>query len=84
VVALFFAMLPVGLGLLLLLPVFSGAVYASYRDIFMGAEMRAQTLPPAAGWQWILRLRHLPAQPADAGMLVISYWFTVLFLNICR
>lgn len=35
VVALFFAMLPLGLGLLLLLPVFSGAVYASYRDIFV-------------------------------------------------
>lgn len=34
VVALFFAMLPLGLGLLLFLPVFSGAVYASYRDIF--------------------------------------------------
>ena len=32
----FFAMLPIGLGLLLLLPVFSGAVYASYRDIFDG------------------------------------------------
>ncbi|KAB2916687.1 MAG: hypothetical protein F9K30_18560 [Dechloromonas sp.] len=37
VVALFFAMLPLGLGLLLLLPIFSGAVYASYRDIFVGA-----------------------------------------------
>lgn len=37
VVALFFAMLPLGMGLLLLLPVFSGAVYASYRDIFMGS-----------------------------------------------
>ena len=37
VVAMFFAMLPVGLGLLLLLPVFSGAVYASYRDIFLGS-----------------------------------------------
>ncbi len=37
VVALFFAMLPLGLGLLLLLPIFSGAVYASYRDIFEGA-----------------------------------------------
>ena len=36
VVALFFAMLPIGMGLLLLLPVVSGAVYASYRDIFMG------------------------------------------------
>ncbi len=32
----FFAMLPLGLGMLLLLPVFSGAVYASYRDIFEG------------------------------------------------
>lgn len=36
VVVLFFAMLPLGLGLLLLLPVCSGAVYASYRDIFVG------------------------------------------------
>ncbi|HEX6734527.1 MAG TPA: BPSS1780 family membrane protein [Azonexus sp.] len=35
-VALFFAMLPLFLGLLLLLPIFSGAVYASYRDIFEG------------------------------------------------
>jgi uncharacterized membrane protein len=37
VVALFFAMLPVGMGLLLLLPVASGAVFASYRDIFVGS-----------------------------------------------
>lgn len=37
IVAGFFAMLPIGLGLLLLLPVFSAAVYASYRDIFTGA-----------------------------------------------
>ncbi|MCL2523091.1 MAG: DUF2189 domain-containing protein [Betaproteobacteria bacterium] len=36
-IALFFAMLLLGLGLLLLLPVLSGAVYASYRDIFVGA-----------------------------------------------
>jgi len=36
VVALFFAMLPLGLGMVLLLPVFSGAVYASYRDVFVG------------------------------------------------
>ena len=35
VVSLFFAMLPLGLGLLLLLPVYSAAVYASYRDIFL-------------------------------------------------
>lgn len=36
IVAAFFAMLPIGLGLLLLLPIFSAAVYASYRDIFVG------------------------------------------------
>ena len=36
VVALFFAMLPAFLGLMLFLPIFSGAVYASYRDIFVG------------------------------------------------
>ena len=35
VVSLFFAMLPLGLGLLLLLPIVSAAVYASYRDIFV-------------------------------------------------
>lgn len=33
----FFAMLPIGLGFLLLLPIVSAAVYASYRDIFVGA-----------------------------------------------
>ena len=37
IVSLFFAMLPLGLGLVLLLPIFSGAVYASYRDIFVEA-----------------------------------------------
>ena len=36
-VALFFALLPFLMGLLLLVPVFSGAVYASYRDIFVEA-----------------------------------------------
>lgn len=36
VVALFFAMLPAFLGLLLFVPIFSGAVYASYREIFTG------------------------------------------------
>ncbi len=35
-VAMFFAMLPLGLGLLLALPIFSAAVYASYRDLFTG------------------------------------------------
>jgi uncharacterized membrane protein len=31
----FFAMLPVGLGLLVLIPVASGSLYASYRDVFV-------------------------------------------------
>lgn len=33
----FFAALPVGLGFLVFIPVVSGALYASYRDIFVGA-----------------------------------------------
>jgi uncharacterized membrane protein len=36
VISGFFALLPLGIGLLLLLPIFCGAVYASYRDIFVG------------------------------------------------
>ena len=32
----FFAALPVGLGFLVLVPVMVGALYASYRDIFVG------------------------------------------------
>jgi uncharacterized membrane protein len=36
-IAAFFALLPVGIGMLLLLPIASAAVYASYRDIFPGA-----------------------------------------------
>lgn len=36
-VAMFFAMLPLTIGMLLVLPVFSGAAYASYKDIFVGA-----------------------------------------------
>lgn len=35
VILAFLALLPLGLGLLLLLPVFSATVYASYRDIFV-------------------------------------------------
>ena len=34
-VLLFFAALPVGLGLLVLVPVLSGSIYASYRDVFV-------------------------------------------------
>mgnify|MGYP000861093134 CR=1 FL=1 len=33
----FFAALPIGLGFLVLVPVLSGALYASYRDIFAGS-----------------------------------------------
>ena len=34
-VLLFFAALPVGLGLLVLVPVLAGSIYASYRDVFV-------------------------------------------------
>lgn len=45
--------------------------------------MRAQTLPAAAGWQWILGgFTIFRRNPLMMGMLVVSYWFTVLFLNI--
>jgi uncharacterized membrane protein len=35
IVGLFFALLPVMLGLLLFVPIFTGAAYQSYRDIFL-------------------------------------------------
>jgi len=45
--------------------------------------VRAQTLPPAAGWQWILGgFAIFRRNPVLLGMLVVAYWFTVLFLNI--
>ena len=45
--------------------------------------MRAQTLPAAAGWQWILSgFAIFKRNPPMLSMLVISYWFTVIFLNI--
>uniref|UniRef100_Q47JQ4 Putative transmembrane protein n=1 Tax=Dechloromonas aromatica (strain RCB) TaxID=159087 RepID=Q47JQ4_DECAR len=45
--------------------------------------MRAQTLPAAAGWQWILGgFVIFRRNPLMLGMLVVSYWFTVLFLNV--
>lgn len=45
--------------------------------------MRAQTLPPAAGWQWVMGgFAIFRRNPIMLGMLVVAYWFTVLFLNI--
>lgn len=45
--------------------------------------MRAQTLPPAAGWQWIIGgFAIFRRNPIMLGMLVVAYWFTVLFLNV--
>lgn len=45
--------------------------------------MRAQTLPPAAGWQWLLAGFGLfRRSPAILGLMLIAYWFTVLFLNV--
>lgn len=45
--------------------------------------MRAQTLPAVAGWRWIgagfLIFRR---NPLLYSMLVVSYWFTVIFLNV--
>jgi len=45
--------------------------------------MRAQTLAPAAGWQWILGgFAIFRRNPLMLGMLVVTYWFTVIFLNV--
>jgi len=45
--------------------------------------MRAQTLPAAAGWQWLLGgFAIFRRDPVTLGMLVISYWFTLLLCNI--
>lgn len=45
--------------------------------------MRAQTLPPAAGWRWIVGgLAIFRRNPVMLSMLVSAYWFVVLFLNI--
>ena len=45
--------------------------------------MRAQTLPPAAGWLWIVGgFAIFRRNPIMLGMLVVAYWFTVLLLNI--
>ena len=45
--------------------------------------MRAQTLPAAAGWRWIVGgLAICRLNPVMLSMLVSAYWFVVLFLNI--
>ncbi len=45
--------------------------------------MRAQTLPAAAGWRWILGgFAIFRRNPPILSMLVVTYWFTVIFLNI--
>jgi hypothetical protein len=45
--------------------------------------MRAQTLPSAAGWRWILGgFAIFRRNPIVLGMLVLTYWFTVVFLNV--
>lgn len=45
--------------------------------------MRAQTLPSTAGWGWILTgFAIFRRSPIVLGMLVLTYWFTVIFLNV--
>ena len=45
--------------------------------------MRAQTLPAAAGWQWVRSgFAIYRRNPAMLSMLVIAYWFIVVFLNL--
>lgn len=44
--------------------------------------MRAQNLPAAAGWGWIVGgLAIFRRNPPVLSMLVVSYWFTVLLLS---
>ena len=45
--------------------------------------MRAHTLPPAAGWGWILTgFAIFRRNPPVLGMLVVTYWLTIIFLNV--
>lgn len=45
--------------------------------------MRAQTLPAAAGWRWIATgFAIFRRNPPILAMLVVTYWFTLIFLNI--
>lgn len=44
--------------------------------------MRAQTLPAAAGWRWLVGgFAIFRRNPAMFAMLVVLYWFVVAFLN---
>ncbi|MBS1189823.1 MAG: putative transrane protein [Rhodocyclaceae bacterium] len=45
--------------------------------------MRAQTLPAAAGWRWLVDgFAIFRRNPPLLVLLVISYWFTILLLNV--
>lgn len=45
--------------------------------------MRAQTLPAAMGWRWISGgFAIYRRNPLVLSMLVVSYWFAVVFLNL--
>jgi len=45
--------------------------------------MYAQTLPAAAGWRWIgSGFAIFRRNPPLLAMLVVSYWMTVIFLNV--
>lgn len=45
--------------------------------------MRAQTLPPNAGWRWLVGgVAIFRRNPPVMTMLVVAYWFTVIFLNL--
>ena len=45
--------------------------------------MRAQTLPAAAGWRWIVAgFAIFRRNPPVLSMLVVAYWLTMIFLNV--
>lgn len=45
--------------------------------------MRAQTLPAAAGWRWLVSgFAIFRRNPPLLGLLFLTYWLTVLMLNI--